>query len=151
MPQLAYVYVPSVEALHVNNVFTVLAQYGFRPARIGKNDPPRRKVESVNAAVALILTNPTQARTNWTFVADPASHIDLSFELRSDPRWSFSTVSLTFPDHISVSELCSALFQQCGAFACVGGVVGAGKDQPWAIKILSDTCPVGLRATLAGA
>ena len=90
MPQLAYVYVPSVEALHINKVFTVLAQYGFRPARIGKTDPPRKRVESVDTAVALILTNRTQALTNWTFLADPASHIDLSFELRSDPRWFFS-------------------------------------------------------------
>lgn len=147
MPRVAYVYIPRLSRTEAREVFLALEPYGFRVSHIDKRDPPRKRYASYDEAAEIIVLGNGDI-TNWTFVRDEKSAVDLTFEVRDDPRWGFSTVSLSFPNTIPVRDLCDDLFERLSAFACVSGVEGAGKGQPWEVCRTSAECPEQIRGAL---
>jgi hypothetical protein len=147
MPCIAYVYIPGLSIDDVREVFGVLHSFGFQITHIGKIDLPKRRAVSYDKAAALVV-QASGGATNWTFVRDERSAVDLDFQIRSDPRWGFSTVSISFPESIPDRDVCTELFRRLGAFACVSGVEGAGKDQPWTVQLISEACPDHIKRAL---
>lgn len=149
MRRVAYMYLPAISRTDVREVFRALEPFGFRITHIGKHDPPRKWLVSFDEA-AEVIEQHDGIGTNTTFVADASAAIDLTFEIRDDPRWGFSTISMSFPDTIVAQSLGDDIYRRVAPYAYVSGKEGAGKGQQWEVLLVNATCPDRIKTILAG-
>src|SRR5664280_754696 len=100
MEQVAYLYLATITADEIAAVLGILEQYGFKQSHIGKRDPPKKLSVTLEATIATILATSPSESSNYTFVADKRSRIELTFMIRPDPRRGFSSVSISFPEQM---------------------------------------------------
>jgi hypothetical protein len=149
MRQVAYIYLAEVSTAEVQEVFRIMEPWGFQITHIGKHDPPsKRRVDREQATE--VVERCDGSGTNTTFVADARSEIELTFELRDDPRWGFSTSSISFPETIPARSLGEEVFRRLKPYAFICGEEGSGKEQQWKVVLTSEECPRKIRAMLAG-
>ena len=146
--RVAYVYLPAISRTEAGELLRSLEGHGFQVTRIGKNDPPKKRRVTLEEAVDLILSSDGKSVTNCTFIEDDATNISVSFEIRTDVRWGFSSVSISYPESIPSKVLCGEIFRRTRPFACVSRRVSGGKEQTWDIRLIGDDCPEFIRAKL---
>ena len=148
MPRVAYIYVATILRTDAQEVFRALEPWGFQITHVGKHDPPRNRRLSFEEASEIVGQNDGSG-TNTTFVADAQIAIELTFELRDDPRWGFSTISISFPDSIPAQSLGEDIYRRIAPYAYISGVEGAGKGQEWEVLLFSEACPEKIRTTIS--
>ena len=114
----------------------------FQISHAGKNDPPgifNGKKENIYK----IISEGTEA-TNYTFLKDVANGLEMSIEIHNDPRWEYSTISISGRSKESVEDICTNLNQAIESFMCISGVLDLGASQAWSILHQSRNCPLGL-------
>jgi hypothetical protein len=144
MDWLQYSYVARPGPAQVNSFLQALAGHDVSISHLGKSDPPRKFKGSVDEAVSMVFSGTDL--TNWTFARDAARKLDFDFQIRHDPEWTHSTVSASCPD-LGILDL--AAESAAGAFdlfITIRGVSSGGKEQPWEVVHVTESCPNELRS-----
>lgn len=149
MQRVAYIYLAAISRVDVREVFLALESYDFQITHIGKSDPPGKRRVSFDEASEIIEQHDGDG-TNTTFVADVRTAIDLTFEIRNDPRWGFSTISFSFPDTIPAQPLGEDIYRRIVPYAYISGKEDGGKQQKWEVLLMNEACPDKIKTALTG-
>ena len=147
MSFVLYLYVPALGETEVRSLLLSLAEIGYSVTHLGKKDPPKKWSGTREEAVASILSG--RDLTLSTFIRDAGHRLDMTVEIRRDPRWNHSTISASLPEQASLRLLGETLFVRIRSFAAIVGRSGGGKDQAWSVLRVSEDCPPEIAANVA--
>ena len=146
MSFVLYVYVPTLAEAEVHAMLQVLTSCGYSMSHLGKKDPPKKWVGTVEEAAATILYG--NDGTLWTFIKDAKQQLDVTVEIHRDSRWKHSTISASLPDEVALRRLGECFVGNMSSFASVIGRSGVGKSPGWKIIHIAHDCPAELRARI---
>ena len=143
MEFVLYCYISSPSQTEIESFLRSLQVQGVVFSHLGKSDPPRKFHGDIDQALEIIISGTDI--TNYTFAKDSKSKVDLSFQMRNDPRSTHSTISASCPNLDRLHMIARASQTSFNEFLSAAGILGDGKDQSWQLLHVSELCPEGLR------
>ncbi|MGB6137073.1 MAG: hypothetical protein WBG74_10875 [Shewanella sp.] len=149
MEYVAYNYfeTPKDEALDL--IASAFVRPDFEISNAGKNDPPKKFKGGVNELSALI--KDSTDLTNFTFLKSRDKKIEVTIEIHNDPRWEYSTFSISGPIRIAVEEFCLSLNSAVNSYLCISGTMGLGASQEWSFLYKNSACPQSILEQVSNA
>ena len=144
MSHVLYAYIAKPTAAQVATFLCALQGHGVSISHLGKSDPPRKFVGSVDEAVSMVFSGTNL--TDYTFARDAARRLQFDIQIHHDPRWTHSTVSASCDDTAVIGLVAESAAAAFDLFITVRGVSGVGKRQPWEAVHVTERCPDELRS-----
>ena len=144
MSHVIYAYIAKPTESRVGSFLRALQGRGVSISHLGKSDPPRKFGGSVEEAVSMVFTGTDL--TNYTFARDAARRLDFDIQIHHDPRWTHSTVSASCPDTAVLAIVTDGAATAFDSFITIRGVSTGGKEQPWEVVHVTESCPHELRS-----
>jgi hypothetical protein len=149
MSHVLYAYIAKPKKEQVDSFLRALGDNRVSLSHLGKRDPPRKFGGTFDEAVSLIFSGTDS--TNYTFARDAARRLDLDVQIHEDPRWTHSTVSASCPDTQALRIIADCALAAFDLFIAIQGLLSLGKEQPWEIVHITQTCPDELRTRFTAA
>jgi hypothetical protein len=147
MTHVLYSYIAKPTTSQVRSFLGALAGHGIVISHLGKSDPPRKFCGSIEEATTLVFSGTDF--TDYTFGRDAARKLHFDIQVHHDPRWMHSTVSASCPDADELSAVAESAAEGFDLFISVRGISGGGKEQPWEIVHVTESCPHDLHSQFA--
>jgi hypothetical protein len=146
---VSYAYIAKPTVAQIEQLFTALKAQSITITHLGKSDPPRKFIGETDKAVALVFQGTDL--TNYTFLRYAPKQLDMDIQIRNDPRWSHSTLSVSCSDATVLEAVYNAVLESLELYLFIRGISGLGKDQPWEVRYVGEKCPADLKSKFAEA
>src|SRR5258708_21516193 len=144
MSHVLYAYIGTPTQAQVGSFVRGLVERGISISHLGQKDPPPKFSGSIDAVASMVFGDADG--TGYTFPRDAARKLGLTFTIHDDPRWTRSTVSASCPDSGVLASVAASVSAGFDSFITIRGVSSGGKDQPWEVVHVTESCPHELRS-----
>jgi hypothetical protein len=143
---VAYIYFKTPSTEKIEDLFTCICSAGVNVTNFGVNDPPPKRV-TIPAEMAMELIKQPESN-KYAFLKDKNLKLEIDVQINYDPRWTFSTISMSSPNEHEIRRIAKYISCSINAYLSIKGVLGAGKDQLWDAIYENEDCPVELKSKI---